>query len=725
MTPSPVAPSPPPVAQTLQQAIALHQAGRLQEAERLYRAILQTHPQHAEAQHNLGVLAVQSGRPFVALDHFDAALTGQPQQLQYWLNYLDALVKTGAPAADPQQLLAIARLFAQGQIALAALLASENLFAADARAHLLLGNTLIGLGLPEAAAECFRRALGINPDYAEALNNLAYALRELGRFEQAEPLCRRSLQQKPDCAEAHNNLGVIQKQLWRAREAAASFRLALQIRPDYPDALVNLGSALRETGAASEAVECFQRLLQINPDHADARWQMMVSQIPPVAETEDEVLAGRAAFLRELTDLDTWFDAGKTPGGYKAVGPHPFYLAYQEENNRDLLMRYGALCARLMQGKASVRGKGATDGKLRVGVVSAHICIQSVWDAIVKGWYQHLERDRIELHTFYLGTRQDSETEWAKSRSASFDQGKTQVGQWLSAIAEKQLDVLIYPEIGMDAMTIKLASQRLAPVQIAAWGHPETSGLPTLDYYLSAELLEPECAQDNYSEQLVALPNLGCHYHPAEITPLAPDFAAWGIDPDAPILLCPGAPFKYAPEHDTVLVEIARCLPRCQLVFFTHYNRELTEKLLARLTRAFASEGLDFGDYLRVAPWLSKPAFYGLMERASVFLDTIGFSGFNTAMQALECGLPVVTREGQFMRGRLASGILKRMGMTELITDTQAQYIALAVRLAEDAAYRQDVKNRIATARAVLFDDVEPVRALQTFLFEAAKRDVC
>jgi protein O-GlcNAc transferase len=693
------------------------------EAERLYRAILQPHPQHPEAQHNLGVLAVQSGKPFVALDHFNAALAVQPQQLQYWLNYLDALAKTGThAAANPQQIVAVAQLFAHGQVAQAVRMAGERLFATDARAHLLLGNTLVGLGLPIDAAECFRRALVIDPDYAEALNNLAYALRELGQFAEAEPLCRRSLQRKPDCAEAHNNLGAILKQLWRTREAAASFRHALQIRPDYPDALVNLGSALREMGTASEAAECFRRVLELNPEHADARWQLMISQIPPVAETQEEMAAGRAAFARTLADLDAWFDAGRTPLGYKTVGPHPFYLAYQEENNRDLLMRYGALCARLMQGKFPARSKGTADGALRVGVVSAHICIQSVWDAIVKGWYQHLDRSRIELHTFYLGTRQDSETEWAKSRSASFEQGKIQVGQWLSAIAEKQLDVLIYPEIGMDAMTLKLASQRFAPVQIAAWGHPETSGLPTLDYYLSAELLEPPGAQDNYSEQLIALPNLGCHYYAAHIESVVPDLAAWGIDPDVPILLCPGAPFKYAPQYDPVLVQIAQRLTHCQLVFFTHYNRELTDKLLARLRRAFAAAGMDFDDHLRVAPWLEKPAFHGLMGQASVFLDTIGFSGFNTAMQAVECGLPLVTREGRYMRGRLASGILKRMGMTELITSTEEEYVALAVRLVEDAAWRQDVKNRMATTRAVLFDDVEPVRALQAFLLQVAKR---
>src|ERR1022692_1973193 len=116
----------------------------------------------------------------------------------------------------------------------------------------------------------------------------------------------------------------------------------------------------------------------------------------------------------------------------------------------------------------------------------------------------------------------------------------------------------------MDPMTVKLASLRLAPIQVTSWGHPETTGLPTIDYYLSAEYLEPPDAQNNYTEQLICLPHLGCHYHPAQVTSAAPDFASLGININVPLLLCPGTPFKYAPQHDHVLVEIARKLGSCQ-----------------------------------------------------------------------------------------------------------------------------------------------------------------
>ncbi len=118
-------------------------------------------------------------------------------------------------------------------------------------------------------------------------------------------------------------------------------------------------------------------------------------------------------------------------------------------------------------------------------------------------------------------------------------------------------------------------------------------------------------------------------------------------------------------------------------------------------------------------PWQQKPAFYELLRRADVFLDTIGFSGFNTALQAVECGLPIVTREGRFLRGRLASGILRRMGLPELVAQSEEAYVELAVRLARDAEYREHIRSRIVASRHVLFEDMAPIRALEDFLLTA------
>jgi len=218
------------------------------------------------------------------------------------------------------------------------------------------------------------------------------------------------------------------------------------------------------------------------------------------------------------------------------------------------------------------------------------------------------------------------------------------------------------------------------------------------------------------------LPNLGCSYQPARLLPAKSDPADLGIDPTAPILLCPGVPFKYAPQHDLILTEIARRLGRCQFIFFASRPGDMSNKLRRRLEIVFARSKLDFDDFVTFIPWQDRPAFCGLMKRANVFLDTIGFSGFNTAMQAVECGLPIVTKEGRFLRGRLASGILKRMGLQELVAESAEEYVDLAVRLCRDTEFSDDVRRRIEASRQALFEDEAPIRALETFLAEVARR---
>jgi predicted O-linked N-acetylglucosamine transferase (SPINDLY family) len=268
----------------------------------------------------------------------------------------------------------------------------------------------------------------------------------------------------------------------------------------------------------------------------------------------------------------------------------------------------------------------------------------------------------------------------------------------------------------MDPMTVKMASLRLAPLQVGSWGHPETTGLPTMDYYLSAELLEPDNPEEYYSERLVKLPNLGCYYKKSTAIAESIDLNGLGIAVDQPLLICPGAPFKYQPQYDDVFVNIAKQLEKCQLIFFTHQRYQLTELLKNRIASRFLEAGLNFKDYCIFIPWQPKNTFYSLMKRADAFLDTIGFSGFNTAMQAIECDLPIVTREGKFMRGRLAGGILKRIGLSELIAHDERDYVNLVIKLVRDPEYNQSIRQHIKDNCDALYEDLEPVRALEKFI---------
>jgi protein O-GlcNAc transferase len=240
-----------------------------------------------------------------------------------------------------------------------------------------------------------------------------------------------------------------------------------------------------------------------------------------------------------------------------------------------------------------------------------------------------------------------------------------------------------------------------------------------MDGYLSADGLEPADAQANYTETLIRLPHLGCHVR-AEIAPSIDAAAVPVPEGSGPLLICPGTPFKYAPEHDSVLVRIARELGGCRMVFFTHGLPELSRRVQDRLAAAFAAGGLDAAVHVRVLDWLERPQFLGLLSRAHAMLDTIGFSGFNTALMAVQRGLPVVTCEGRFLRGRLASGILRRIGLDALIARDDAGYADLAVRVCRDPEFHAAARTRLADAHPLAFGDVAPVRALESVLLERA-----
>ena len=598
---------------------------------------------------------------------------------------------------------------------------------AAAEEKLRLGNGLRDQGRFDEAADSYRGALALEPDFPAAHVSLGNILNDQGRPDKAIVCFQSAIAIRPDYPDAHANLGNAFQYLGDMDKAIACYRKALELDPGYFEAHHNLGNALETECRTEEALDCFRKALALNPGFVEARWALTLSQIPAVYGGADEPALRRAAFSRELDELDRWFDSERSAKGERVVGiQQPFYLAYQEENNRELLGRYGKLCARLMQNWAAreaipapaTRERG---GALRIGIATQFFWDHSIWTAIVRGWFERLDRGRFALYAFHLGERDDGQTSVARARAAHFEQGGRGLSRWVEAIQRQQLDVIVYPNIGNDPVALKLACLRLAPVQMTTWGHPETTGLPTLDYYLSAEDMEPAGAEENYTEKLIKLPHLGCFYRPLGVAVSEPDLKSLGLDSSSPLLLCPGTEFKYAPSHDRVFPEIARRLGRCRFLFFTDPERRaLSRRLQQRLQAAFAEAGLDAGDFVVFLPWLARPVFYGLMRRVDVFLDTIGFSGFNNAMQAVEVGLPIVTREGRFLRGRLASGILKRMQLAELVASSEEEYVAIAVRLAQDAQYRERVRARIAAQRHVLFEDPAPIAALEDLFLAVA-----
>ncbi len=690
--------------QALESAVAHHQAGRISEAETIYRQVLHAEPDNFDALHLLGVIELQRGRAQDAVDLISQSLAGQPQNF-HALNHLGEAFRALGFLDEART--CFERAFA--------------LNAEYAPAYNNLGNVYQASGRLDVAVSWYQKALEVNPNYAEAHTNLGNAAQESGHWDDAIARYNRALKLRPDFPEASFNLGNVYKTLRRYDDAIPHYERTIALNPALVEAHLALARSHHELGEREQAIECFQRAATMQPENGEARWGLVLTQLDLVHDDPQAVESHRRAFVQGLNELDRWFDGERINSGFNAIGSQqPFYLAYQEENNREVLSRYGALCRRLaaswQEEQRLVPRKGKRGNRARLGIVSAHICDHSVWHAIVKGWCTQLDPQRVELDIFHLGKTIDRETEIAKSHASRFVHGLVRPQQWAEAILAEPLDVLIYPEIGMDPMTAKLANLRLCPVQATTWGHPETSGLPTIDYYLSAAAFEPEDAQQNYSEKLVTLPNLGCYYQPLDIVrePLSLD--ELGLPNDEPLFICPGTPFKYAPRHDWIYPAIARQLGRCRFAFFKYPLENLSKRLMQRLRASFTQTGLRSEDHVVELPWLSKGRFASLMAQADAYLDTIGFSGFNSAMQAIECGLPVETREGKYLRGRLASGILRRMRAPDLIAQDEGQYVELAARLALKGPLRDRVVGTIQQAPHVLYRDHHPVRFLESFV---------
>lgn len=680
--------------------VVLNELENWEDAIASYREAIFLKPDYAEAHYNMGVALEGQGSLAEAMVSYYEAISCKPDFVQghYSLGVMHQH---------------------QGKLDEAiACYRKATFYKPDfVEAHSNLGGILNDQGKLDEAVTSYYKAISFQRESAEVHTNLGIVLVAQGKFGEAITSYRRALLLKPNLVEAHYNLGSVLHHLGNWDEATASYLRALSFKPDYAEVYYEIGNMLYKQCRQEEAMISYHKALSIKPDQAVTRWALTIAHLPIVHSLNHDPQTCREAFSIQLDKLDNWFNSERITVDYKSVGTALFNLAYQEEDNRPLLLRFGDLCHRLMQNWQLRQGYQPalpqTNGRIKIGIISHHFNDHSVWHALIKGWIRHLDKSRFELHLIYLGTTQDLETALAQSMATSFIEGGRSLASWAETILAQQLEIIIYPEIGMDPTTFKLANLRLAPVQVTAWGQPETSGLQTIDYFLSATDFEPDAAENNYTEKLIKLPNLGCCYTRICIDRDTPDLNVFGIDSYSPLLLCPGTPFKYAPQYDWIFPKIARSLGACKLVFFSYHVIEMSEVLKQRLKFAFSSAGLDYDDYVVFIPWQPRSAFYGLMERADVYLDTIGFSGFNTAMQAVECALPIVTREGRFMRGRFASGILKRMGLPELVVDSEEDYVALVVRLVQDRQYRRCLVDHIKQFRDVLFDDCETIRTLE------------
>ena len=260
------------IEQALVKAIGAHKSGDLQEAERLYRVILQVQPQHSDANHNLGVLAVAVGQSEAALPFFKTALETNPKQGQFWISYIDTLIKTN-------QLETAHQVLQQGKyrgLAGDALDALEKQLnppidvpskSDSTQEHLTPAIASREAGKYREAQECLKiESANPSQDQINALVNLYHS----GQMIKTEKACRELLQTYPQSLIVINISGAALQKQGKLQEAVQAYSKAIQLKPDFAEAYSNRGNALKDLGQLKEAIESIDKAIQLMPDFAEA-----------------------------------------------------------------------------------------------------------------------------------------------------------------------------------------------------------------------------------------------------------------------------------------------------------------------------------------------------------------------------------------------------------------------------------------------------------------------
>ena len=430
-------------------------------------------------------------------------------------------------------------------------------------------------------------------------------------------------------------------------------------------------------------------------------WAML--RLPQVYSSSDEILEQRSRYDQLLDQLlDTKFDALEMFNGLESHST--FTLAYQGLSVRDTLSKHGKLLvdriAKKVLPQFSEPVAKRKPGRLRVGYIS-----HNLWSfngtRWALGWLQNHGSD-IERHAIQLGRDYDIVTAQFKTAADHFHHLLGSVQKIAEHIKGLDLDVLIYPDLGMTGKNYQFASLRLARVQCTAWGHPVTSGLPTIDYYLSSEYMEPPDADKEYTEKLVRLPRSGLYYKSRLFPKSSMTREDYGIGKGFLATMAQYLP-KWTPERDDLLQKIYEGV-RQPLVFI---ERPASPKFAARLDRLKIR--------YKMLQYLSDAEYNRLLEIADVSIDPPDWSGGNTTIVSIVSGTPVVTLPGQFMRGRHSLAFNRISGLDHLVAKDEEEFVSRIVD-------REWLQSSMAKLNAdALFDDIEVVQELDRFLLSSVE----
>jgi predicted O-linked N-acetylglucosamine transferase (SPINDLY family) len=685
---------------TLQQAFDLalqhHQAGRLREAENLYRQILAYQPKHAEALHHLGMIAHQMGRNDIAVDLIRRAIALRPDYAEAHSNLGNALRANGqldeAIAAYRHAIILNPNLpeahsnlgnvlSAKGQLneAIAAYRQAVALRPSHAEGHGNLGNALKDSGQLDEAIAAYRQAIALRPEYAEAHNNLGNALTAKGQLDEAIAAYRQAISMRPGYAEAHNNLGNALTAKEQLDEAIAAYRQAIALRPGYAEAHNNLGNTLTAKGQLDEAIAAFRQAIALRPGFAEAH-SNLGNALTGEGQLDEAIAACRQAIA---------LNPNLPEAHSKLVFTLHFHWAYDAESiaeeHRRWNRQYAEPLRKFIQPHTNNRDP---DRRLRIGYVSPDFRKHPV-GLFLLPLFRHHDKNQVEVFGYSQAALQDEMTHrlrccadaWRNITGVSDDQVAKQ-------IREDQIDILVDLTMHTAGNRLLVFARKPAPVQVTYLAYCSTTGLDTIDYRLSDPYLDgPGGDESFYSEKTIRLPETYWCYQPVVDPPQVGPLPA--LERGVVTFGCLNSFCKVGEPVLQSWAEILQAVPNSRLLLSAHQGGHRQ-----RVQRRMEQDGID-PNRVQFTDFMPFERYFDLYQGIDIALDSFPYGGGTTTCDALWMGVPVVSLVGTTAVGRGGLSILSNIGVPELVARSKEEYVRLASELANDLPRLSDLRSTL------------------------------
>lgn len=550
-----------------------------------------------------------------------------------------------------------------------------------------------------------------------ALRDQAKLLYVQGRLAESLELHEQALRLDPAAVVIRLSAARLAHSLELQEASLAHFEEVVRLDPRCYPAIEAARRICIGAGFAERAAHYSTMAYALRPT-ADALMSLKLV-VPSIMESSEAVREARARFANGLADMLA--DPPPIEAPESVVGVSAFFLAYHGEDDRELQEKTASLYLQSIPSLQytaphCLRGNRHA-GKIRIGFISRFFASHSIFATSI-GLIDKLSRDAFEVIALRITpSREDECTARIRAAADLTVDLSPDIGKARRQIAALELDILFYQDIGMEPISYFLAFARLATVQCVSFGHPNTTGIPTMDYFISNDLFEPPGATAHYSERLVQLRNLPtlAYYYKPQAPAHRAARESFGLPDHATLYVCPQTLYKLHPDFDELLRGILTRDSRALVVLIAGQFQEFTNRLRRRFERSLRQEA----ERIVFLPFMPFDRFMQLLDVADVILDSVHFNGMNSSLQAFAVGAPIVTLPGRFQRGRHTQAMYQKMGILDGIATDPEHFVDIAVRIGSDRAYADCLRKRILSRNHVLFEDARVVSEFEQFFATA------